>query len=141
MFYDVGNLVKANRKHVNNELTKEDVDPVLYLWDPENETWFDAALTCPEPWSYVNRSVKLLEVNVCHLTQFAFFWSFYAKHGLILFDKTHSIYGSDGGVRVKRAQTVTRLKIPVRRSKGSQGEITVQWSLYHNHSTDTVDLI
>ena len=38
----------------------------------------------------MNRSVKLLEVNVCHLTQFAFFWSFYAKHGLILFDKTHS---------------------------------------------------
>ena len=39
MFYDVGNLVKANRKHVNNDLTKEDVDPVLYLWDPDNQTW------------------------------------------------------------------------------------------------------
>ena len=39
MFYDVDNLVKANRKHVNNELTKEDIDPVLYLWDPQNETW------------------------------------------------------------------------------------------------------
>ena len=51
---------------------------------------FDAALTCPEPWSHVNRSVKLLEVNVCHLTQFAFFWSFHARHGLILFDKVHS---------------------------------------------------
>ena len=51
------------------------------------------------------------------------------------------VYGSDGGIRVKRAQKVTKLEIPVRRSKGSQGEITVQWSLYHNHSTDTVDLI
>ena len=39
MFYDVGNLVKANGKHVNNDLTKEDVDPVLYLWDPHNQTW------------------------------------------------------------------------------------------------------
>ena len=39
MFYDVNKLVKSNKKHVNNEVTKEDVDPVLYLWDPENETW------------------------------------------------------------------------------------------------------
>lgn len=39
MFYDVGNLVKANEKHVNNELTKEDVDPVLYMWNPHNQTW------------------------------------------------------------------------------------------------------
>ena len=39
MFYDVGNLVKANEKHVNNELTEEDVEPVLYLWNPVNETW------------------------------------------------------------------------------------------------------
>ena len=38
-FYDVGNLINANKKHVNNELTKEDVHPVLYLWDPKNETW------------------------------------------------------------------------------------------------------
>ena len=38
----------------------------------------------------MNRSIKLLEVNVCHLTQFAFFWSFVAKHGLVLFDKNHS---------------------------------------------------
>ena len=39
MFYDVDNLVKANKKHVNKEVTKEDIDPVLYLWDPENKTW------------------------------------------------------------------------------------------------------
>ena len=39
MFYDVNKLVKANKKHVNNEVTEEDVDPVLYLWDPGNETW------------------------------------------------------------------------------------------------------
>lgn len=39
MFYDVANLVKANGKHVNNDLTMEDVDPVLYLWDPDNQTW------------------------------------------------------------------------------------------------------
>ena len=39
MFYDVDNLVKANREHVNNEVTNEDIDPVLYLWDPKNQTW------------------------------------------------------------------------------------------------------
>ena len=39
MFYDVDNLVKANSKHVNNELTMEDIDPVLYLWDSNNESW------------------------------------------------------------------------------------------------------
>ena len=51
---------------------------------------FDASLTCPEPWSHVNKSIKLLTVKVCHLTQFAFFWSFYAQHGLVLFDKNNS---------------------------------------------------
>ena len=39
MFYDVDNLVKANSKHVNNEVTKEDIDPVLYLWDSKNDSW------------------------------------------------------------------------------------------------------
>jgi len=39
MFYEVNNLIEANKKHVNKEITKEDIDPVLYLWDPENETW------------------------------------------------------------------------------------------------------
>ncbi|KAJ7366000.1 hypothetical protein OS493_002742 [Desmophyllum pertusum] len=99
MFYDVNNLVKANKKHVNNEVTKEDIDPILYLWDLQNEIWFDAALTCPEPWSHVNRSIKLLEVHVCHLTQFAFFFSFFAQNGLIQFNKDHSIYCSYGAHR------------------------------------------
>ena len=39
MFYDVHKLVKANKKFVNNEVTKEDIDPVLYIWDPTNKTW------------------------------------------------------------------------------------------------------
>ncbi|KAL9987460.1 hypothetical protein ACROYT_G001773 [Oculina patagonica] len=141
MFYDVNNLVKANKEHVNNEVTEEDIDPVLYLWDPKNETWFDAALTCPEPWSHVNHSMKLLEVNVCHLTQFAFFFSFSAQNGLILFDKNHSIYDSNGDIQVSRVETVTKVEIPVRRSKGSQGDITVEWSLYGNDSSDSLDLI
>ncbi|KAL9987468.1 hypothetical protein ACROYT_G001781 [Oculina patagonica] len=141
MFYDVDNLVKANKKHVNNEVTKEDIDPVLYLWDPENKTWFDAALTCPEPWSHVNRSIKLLELNVCHLTQFAFFFSFSAQNGLILFDKNRSIYDSNGDIQVLRVEQVTKLEICVRRSKGSQGNITVPWSLYQNDSSNSLDLI
>ena len=51
------------------------------------------------------------------------------------------VYGLDGDIQVKRAQHVTKLDIPVRRSKGSQGDITVQWSLYRNDSSDDVDLI
>jgi hypothetical protein len=39
MFYDVDNLVKANKRVVNNEVKKDDIDPVLYLWDIENNTW------------------------------------------------------------------------------------------------------
>ena len=51
---------------------------------------FDASLTCPEPWSHANKSIKLLKVNVCHLTQFSFLWSFYAQNGLVLLDKNNS---------------------------------------------------
>ena len=40
-----------------------------------------------------------------------------------------------------RTQKGTKLEIPVRRSKGSVGDITVQWSLYHNDSSDSVDLL
>lgn len=36
---------------------------------------------------------------------------------------------------------VTKLEITVRRSKGSQGDITVEWSLYGNVSSDSLDLI
>ncbi|XP_068740821.1 uncharacterized protein [Montipora capricornis] len=141
MFYDVDSLVKANKKHANNEVTKEDVDPVLYLWDPKNETWTDAALTCPEPWSHVNRSIKLLTVNVCHLTQFAFLWSFKAQHGLLILDKNSSIYNKEGVVEVSRTRQVSKLAIPVRRAKGSQGDITIQWSLYRNDSSHGPDLL
>ena len=48
---------------------------------------FDAAQTCPEPWSFVDRQAKLLKVQVCHLTQFALFWTFQAENGLIEFKK------------------------------------------------------
>ena len=34
MFYDVDHLVKANKKYVNNELTIEVIDPVLYRTKP-----------------------------------------------------------------------------------------------------------
>ena len=36
---------------------------------------------------------------------------------------------------------VTKLEIPVRRSKGSKGDITVEWSLYVNDSSESLDLI
>ncbi|KAJ7389337.1 hypothetical protein OS493_032194 [Desmophyllum pertusum] len=117
MFYDVDNLVKANK------------------------STFDASLTCPEPWSHVNRTIKLLTVKVCHLTQFSFLWSFYAQNGLVLFDKNNSLYNEDGVVEVFRTRQVTNLEFPVRRAKGSLGDVTVQWSLYQNESSHSVELL
>ena len=38
---------------------------------------------------------------------------------------------------MSRVESVTRLEIPVRRSKGSQGDITVEWSVM----SDSLDLI
>ena len=52
-----------------------------------------------------------------------------------------SVYGSDGDIKIKRGQEVTTLDIPVRRSKGCQGDISVRWSLYGNYSTDNIALI
>ena len=51
------------------------------------------------------------------------------------------VYDSEGDIRLKRGQKVTKLEIAVRRSKGSQGDITVHWSLYHNDSSESADLI
>ena len=42
---------------------------------------------------------------------------------------------------VSRAKQVTKLEIPVRRAKGSQGNITVQWSLHQNDSTLDRELV
>ena len=43
-------------------------------------------------------------------------------------------------VEVSRSKQVTKLEFPVRRAKGSLGEITVQWSLYRNDSSKGVEL-
>lgn len=50
-------------------------------------------------------------------------------------------YSTNGHIEVLRRMTVTKLEILVRRSKGSQGDITVEWSLYGNDSSDSLDLI
>ena len=39
LFYDVDQMLKKNRKTVSKEVTKEDIDPVLLLWDKKNKTW------------------------------------------------------------------------------------------------------
>jgi hypothetical protein len=39
LFYDVDQMLKKNRKTVSKEVTKEDIDPVLLLWDKINKTW------------------------------------------------------------------------------------------------------
>ena len=42
---------------------------------------------------------------------------------------------------VSRTRQVTKLEIPVRRAKGSQGDITVEWSLYQNDSSHNTHLL
>ena len=42
---------------------------------------------------------------------------------------------------VSRAREVTKLEIPIRRAKGSQGNITIQWSLYQNQSTHDTKIL
>ena len=39
LFYDVKQMLKANKETVSNEVTKQDVDPVLLLWDTKNQIW------------------------------------------------------------------------------------------------------
>ena len=48
---------------------------------------FDAVKTCPEPWTHVDKKAKVLKVKICHLTQFALFWTFEAEYGIFEFDK------------------------------------------------------
>ena len=42
---------------------------------------------------------------------------------------------------VSRGREVTKLEIPIRRAKGSQGDITIQWSLYQNESSHDTKLL
>ena len=51
------------------------------------------------------------------------------------------VYDSNGDIRVSGVEIVTKLEIPVRRSKGSQGNITVEWSLYGNDSSESLNQI
>ena len=51
------------------------------------------------------------------------------------------VYNEDGVVEVSRARQVTKLEIPVRRAKGSLGDVTVHWSLYQNESSHSVELL
>lgn len=51
------------------------------------------------------------------------------------------VYDSQGDIQVSRVEKVTKLEIFVRRSKGSQGNITVEWSVYQNSSSDSLHLI
>lgn len=51
---------------------------------------YDASKTCPKPWSQVDRAAKLLRVKVCHLTQFALFWTFIAEYGIVEFERSYN---------------------------------------------------
>ena len=51
------------------------------------------------------------------------------------------MYNEDGVVKVTRSRHVKKLEFPLRRAKGSQGDITVQWSLYKNDSSDSMEIV
>ena len=51
------------------------------------------------------------------------------------------MYNEEGVVKVTRSRYVKKLEFPLRRAKGSQGDITVQWSLYQNDSSDSMELL
>lgn len=51
------------------------------------------------------------------------------------------VYNEDGAVEVSRTSQVTKLEFPVRRAKGSSGNITVEWSLYQNKSSHGVEFL
>ena len=51
------------------------------------------------------------------------------------------VYNNDGVLEVSRTRQVTELEIPVRRAKGSVGDVTVHWSLYQNESSHSVKLL
>jgi hypothetical protein len=40
LVYDVEQMLRMNKKVVSDEVTNEDIDPVLLLWDEKNETWY-----------------------------------------------------------------------------------------------------
>ena len=44
MFYDVDRLVESNPEVVSNEVNTDEVDPILFLWDPKNGTWYERYL-------------------------------------------------------------------------------------------------
>ena len=51
------------------------------------------------------------------------------------------VYNDNGAVEVTRSRQVTKLEFPVRRAKGSLGDVTVQWSLYQNDSSDSMEIV
>ena len=40
MVYDVDQMLKQNKKVVSDDVTKEDIEPVLLLWDAKNRSWY-----------------------------------------------------------------------------------------------------
>ena len=51
------------------------------------------------------------------------------------------VYNEDGVLEVSRTRQITKLEIPVRRAKGSSGDVTVHWSLCQNESSDSLELL
>jgi peptide/nickel transport system substrate-binding protein len=50
---------------------------VLYFWN--GESWQDASTTCAQPYKHLDTVKKLLEVRVCHLSEFSLMGA-YAHH-------------------------------------------------------------
>ena len=139
LVYDVDQMLKQNQKVVSDDVTNEDIDPVLLLWDEKNQTWFDAAKTCPEPSTYVDKEAKVLKVKVCHLTQFALFWTFEAENGIFEFhggtndsltkSPPHGVIEESNTVIYRPERYAGEMILDVVRYKGSTGAINVAWGI------------
>ena len=86
------------------------------------------AVICKHLWKKICGSVRSTTLVIIETHILCAFLSF-------------SVYNNEGVVELSRTKKVTRLEIPVRRAKGAQGDITVQWSLYQNESSQGPSLL
>lgn len=67
------NLDDVLRDPTNNFTDPSTVVPVIQFWSLAASEWVNAIYTCETPRWHYDTSLKRLELDICHLTQFALF--------------------------------------------------------------------
>jgi hypothetical protein len=52
-------MLKINKKVVSDDVTNEDINPVLLLWDEKNQTWYFSFASLPIRWPDILRKDTL----------------------------------------------------------------------------------